>query len=158
MKEPMEVATILFDIYEQAFSGKSSGRFQIPRERLRDLSDRTFLRDAFLEELTEKCFDFGLVLINLDETFIVLKKDTLLRYRKPSDDMIAGYQYSTQNKNSAIQVGTLIRKEFDEGWYEGSVKSIYDNGKILVIYEDGDYGVSTVDTIEPIKEDRKGKG
>lgn len=158
MKEPIELATILYDIYEQDFSGKSSGKFQIPRERLRDLSGRTFLRDAFLEELTEKCFDFGLVLINLDETFIVLKKNTLLRYRKPPADMIAGFEHSIPNQNSAIQVGTLIRKEFDEGWYEGSVKSTYDNGKILISYEDGSHGVSAADTVEPIKEERKRKG
>lgn len=158
MKEPMEVAAILYDIYYQTFSGKSSGRFQIPRKRLKELSGRNFLRDAFLEELTEKCSDFGLVLINLDETFIVMKRDTLFRYRKPADDIIGGYEYSIPNKNSAIQIGTLIRKEFDEGWFEGSVKSIYDNGKILVIYEDGDYGLSTADTVEPIKEEQKGKG
>ena len=76
-----EVAEDLTRIYEKSFGGKQRGRMRISRVRLRDLSKRGRLEETFLQELTAAALDEGLVLVNLEDYFAVVKADTMRRYR-----------------------------------------------------------------------------
>ena len=155
-KSPQEIAAILNDIYNSEFGSKTRGRFQIPRERLRVLAGRRYLQDSIIKETDEYCRDFDLVLLNLDDTLIVLNEQTLRRYRRPPENLIEGFE-AISTKGKDISRDVRIRKNFGEDeepeeWYNGTVQRVYNNGKIFVIYDDEDYEITSVDDIEILED------
>lgn len=87
-RTPREVVEDLKHLYRQPFGGKERGRMRISRARLRELSIRGRLEEAFIQELTDVALDEGLVIVNLDDYFAIVKKSTMLRYRSVTKSML----------------------------------------------------------------------
>jgi len=153
-KSPQETAAILSYIYRQDFGTKKAGRFQIPAERLRQLSGRAALRDAFIEEVQEYCEEEGLKLTPLGDTYVLLSIDTMLRYRRPPEELIEGFRPAPLRKRGQLSVGTRFRKNFggegEEDGYEGTVEQVYKNKTLFVRYDDDSVGIASLDEVEPL--------
>jgi len=152
-KDPREIASILADLYEQKFGGKS-GRFQMTRDRLRELTGRIKLQAGLIDQISDYCDELGFLLINRDEAIVIIKHSTMEKYRQPSADTVEGYDPISSQKKSSIKPGTRVRKEFEGEDFEGIVRRVYTNGKIFVVYDDESFEVTTIDEIEPIEEDK----
>ena len=86
-----EVAEILSRAYEAEFGGKRRGRFQIYRQDLKKLLGVQRLHDSTVQRLIEACFEKGLVVIDLDDTFAVAELDLIRRWRKLPDRLVEEY-------------------------------------------------------------------
>lgn len=81
MKTAADVAIMLSDIYETAFGGKERGRFRISRNNLKILADRKVIRQSFVDELKEEAWEYELVVVDLEDGFVVIDVNLLDSYR-----------------------------------------------------------------------------
>ena len=91
IKSAQEIAHILKEIINLEFGGKERGRFQISRSKLRALSARKRIGDSFVFELTEACFENGLVFIDIGDFYAVLECPTMHNYRRVPTNIIKKY-------------------------------------------------------------------
>lgn len=81
MKTAADVAIMLSDIYETAFGGKERGRFRISRNNLKLLADRKVIKQSFVDELKEEAWEYELVVVDLEDGFVVIDVNLLDSYR-----------------------------------------------------------------------------
>ena len=81
MKTAADVAIMLSDIYETAFGGKERGRFRISRNNLKILADRKVIKQSFVDELKEEAWEYELVVVDLEDGFVVIDVNLLDSYR-----------------------------------------------------------------------------
>jgi len=90
--EAWEIAETLADFHEESFGGKIKGRYQITRKLMKELTGRKFLRQDFLDQITEHLYDLNLTLIDLaGDTFIVIPTKILEGYRKLTTGMVKSF-------------------------------------------------------------------
>lgn len=85
---PFEVSNFLGRIYETRFRGTRSGRYQLSREAMRQLAGRERLHDSFVEQVKTELAEDGIVLVCLDDCFVVVKEAALLNCRKLPDRLL----------------------------------------------------------------------
>ena len=92
MRDAREVVEILDEIYESRFSGKTRGRFKISKTLFKELCERKYLRESFLNEIIEEALEEGLVVIPLENEIIVVNEDVLKNCRIVPEDIVAQYE------------------------------------------------------------------
>ena len=75
-----EVVEDLKHLYRQPFGGKGEGVCEFPELACGSSLYDGRLEEAFIQELTDVALDEGLVIVNLDDYFAIVKKSTMLRY------------------------------------------------------------------------------
>ena len=85
---PQEVAKFLDELYDKPFGGKERARMKISRASLRELSNRRRLEDSFLKQLSEAAFENGLIIVDLDDYFGVVRAHTMGRYRSVTKTVV----------------------------------------------------------------------
>jgi hypothetical protein len=75
-------------LYERPFRGKARGRFQIARDDLKQALDVERLHAGTVRQLQDYALSDGLVIIDLDETFICIEKDVVLKYRRATRTVV----------------------------------------------------------------------
>jgi hypothetical protein len=147
-RDPVEVAAIIADIYNQNFAEK--GWYQISWDDYKFLLNRKRLHPIIIGTVADILSeDFELIQVTLDESFIILDESTLLNLKEAPDDWVKKY-LKFPSKNTEVKIGDRIKKQFNGQWFEGTIKNIYGNNKIFVIYDDEDYEVTSIDEVVKI--------
>ena len=90
-KTAEKMAEIIEEIYEEKFGGKKRGRFQISRSQFRRLGGRKSLRDAFIDEVAEKCLELGYILIPIGDIIAIIEENVVMNYRKVPKSILNSY-------------------------------------------------------------------
>ena len=80
-----EVAESLAQLYEQQFGGKARGRFRVSMKHMRLLTGRRRVTGDLILKISEELYEFGFVLIDLEDFFVILAQRTFKNYRRVSD-------------------------------------------------------------------------
>ncbi len=83
-----DIAKRLAALHEQRFGGKNRGRYRISAKVLRQLAGRRRLYPDMIEALRRRLYDMGLVLIDMDNFFVVLSARTFATYRRFGPSMV----------------------------------------------------------------------
>lgn len=90
------ISADLIKIYREKFGGKKNMRFKISQERLRDISARVPIRDAFKNKLRNELLKKGFVFIEnregKDVYFIIISSKVFTNYREVPARLIRKYQ------------------------------------------------------------------
>jgi len=84
-----KVADLLALLYKSEFNGKANGRFRIARAELAKLSGKKYIKQPSVDNisiwLAEK---HGLLLIDLNDEFPIIKESIMRRYRKANNNVL----------------------------------------------------------------------
>lgn len=84
-----KAADTLAAMYGQAFGGKASGRFRIPRKLVGELMGRRRIYPEDVQALTREVLERGFVLIDMESFFVVLNTNSFVNYRRANQDCLA---------------------------------------------------------------------
>ena len=82
MRTTEYTATKLAQMYAQAFGGKPSGRYRIPRKLVCEIANQRRLYAEDITDLTRALFQMGFVLIDMENFFVVMSANTFVNYRR----------------------------------------------------------------------------
>ena len=84
-----EIADLLSQLYESDFNGKNNGRFRIARPELAMLSGREYIeRSSVKQIITWLAEKHGLLMIDMNDEFPIIKYSILRRYRKATSRVL----------------------------------------------------------------------
>ena len=93
MRTPKECASFLAEIYDKAFGDKQSGAHRIDRDALRNITGRPVFHQTVIEDAADWLVERGLMLIDRDQYFVVMRPTVLDRIRQVPDDVLATYHH-----------------------------------------------------------------
>jgi hypothetical protein len=83
-----ETADRLAALYEEAFGGKSNGRYRLASKLMRTLLDRKRIYLDELETLRRALLERGYILIDMDSFYAVLSANAFVNYRRANEDCL----------------------------------------------------------------------
>lgn len=92
-KTPKESAAVMAEIYGKAFGGKSSGAYRIGRDALKNITGRPMYHQTLIEDIADWLIEHGLILIDRDAYFVIMRPTVLDEIRETSDDVLAAYHH-----------------------------------------------------------------
>ena len=93
MRTPKECASVLAEIYVKAFDGKRSGAYRIDRDGLKNITGRPVFHQTVIEDLSDWLVEHGLILIDRDHYFVIMRPASLDGIREVPDDVLATYHH-----------------------------------------------------------------
>jgi len=82
-------ASRLAGLYTQSFGGKASGRYRLSAKQMKELLGRKRLYDDDIALLTRAALEEGVVLIDMDNFFVIMAANSFVNYRRLSGDALA---------------------------------------------------------------------
>jgi hypothetical protein len=93
MRTPKECASVLAEIYDKAFGDKQSGGYRIDRDALRNITGRPIFHQTVIEDAADWLVERGLILIDRDHYFVIMRPAVLDGIREVPDDVLAAYHH-----------------------------------------------------------------
>lgn len=92
-KVPKECATVLAEIYGKEFGGQDGGAYRIGRDALKNITGRPMYHQTLIEDIADWLIEYGLILIDRDEYFVIMRPTVLDAIRETSSDVLAAYHH-----------------------------------------------------------------
>lgn len=93
MRTPKECARVLAELYQKAFGGEGSGAYRIDRAALKQITGRPVFHQTIIEDVADWLVEHGLVLIDRDQYFVIMRPAVLDGIREAPDDVLAVFSH-----------------------------------------------------------------
>jgi hypothetical protein len=94
MRTPKECAGVLAELYQKAFGGEASGAYRIDRGDLKGITGRPVFHQTIIEDIADWLVEHGLILIDRDQYFVVMRPAVLDGIRAAPADVLAAFHHA----------------------------------------------------------------
>lgn len=84
---------MLAELYRTSFGGETSGAYRISRDDLKSITGRPVIHQTIIEDVADWLVELGLVLIDRDAFFVVMRPAALDSLRDASGEALDAYRH-----------------------------------------------------------------
>ena len=93
MRTPNECANVLAEIYRNTADGEQLGAYRVDREALKTITGRPVFHQTIIEDVADWLVEHGLILIDRDRYFVIMRPSVLDEIHEVPDDVLATYHH-----------------------------------------------------------------